>query len=207
MAELISFTRNHSDQSSDQGFQFEFYCDHCGSGYRSSFRRSVTGTANEAIGAVGDIFGGLFGGRAESVSGRVHNAVWYRERDKAFQDAQNEVMRFFTRCPRCTSHVCESCWNEEAQLCISCAPKLASEMAAARVDVGLGQMREAIQKEKVFGGDTSQKVTTCPQCGKPVASEKFCSNCGAPLGFMTCSKCGKQSPPGTKFCGDCGNKL
>ena len=116
-------------------------------------------------------------------------------------------MRFFTRCPRCTSYVCESCWNEEYQLCVSCAPKLAGEMAAVRASVGLNQMRQAMQPEKVFGGDTSQNATTCPQRNKPVGSEKFCSNCGAPLGFATCSKCTKQSPLGTRSCGDCGNRL
>ncbi len=26
---LIQFTRNYNDLSTDAGFQFEFYCDHC----------------------------------------------------------------------------------------------------------------------------------------------------------------------------------
>ncbi len=33
----IEFTRNYSDQSTDKGFQFEFYCDRCGTGYRTRF--------------------------------------------------------------------------------------------------------------------------------------------------------------------------
>jgi len=33
---LIKFTRNHNDLSTDQGFQFESFCDRCGSGYQST---------------------------------------------------------------------------------------------------------------------------------------------------------------------------
>ena len=38
-----SFTRNYSDHSNDQGFQFEFHCDKCGNGYRSTFHASTLG--------------------------------------------------------------------------------------------------------------------------------------------------------------------
>jgi len=36
----IAFTRNYSDHSNDTGYQFEFHCDKCGNGYRSTFRAS-----------------------------------------------------------------------------------------------------------------------------------------------------------------------
>jgi uncharacterized membrane protein YvbJ len=43
---------------------------------------------------------------------------------------------------------------------------------------------------------------------------KFCNNCGTNLAEAAvpapipglCPNCGKQNPPGTKFCGDCGTQ-
>ena len=45
MSERIEFTRNYSDLSTNQGFQFEFKCDRCGTGYRTRFQGSIVGTA------------------------------------------------------------------------------------------------------------------------------------------------------------------
>ena len=42
---LIQFTKNHSDHSTDKGYQFEFFCDRCGNGFMSEFKASVTGYA------------------------------------------------------------------------------------------------------------------------------------------------------------------
>ena len=39
---LHAFTRNHNDLSTEAGFQFEFYCDCCGNGYKSTFQNSTT---------------------------------------------------------------------------------------------------------------------------------------------------------------------
>ncbi len=43
MTDKIEFVRNHSHLSTNLGFQFEFYCDRCGSGFRTRFKPSVTG--------------------------------------------------------------------------------------------------------------------------------------------------------------------
>jgi len=40
---LIQFTRNHTDHSTDKGYQFEFCCDRCGNGYKSEFSRPRSG--------------------------------------------------------------------------------------------------------------------------------------------------------------------
>jgi hypothetical protein len=47
MAELIEFTGNYNDLSTQQGFQWEFFCERCGNGYRSAFRPAC-GAALEA---------------------------------------------------------------------------------------------------------------------------------------------------------------
>ena len=34
---MHSFTRNYADNSSEAGFEFTFYCDICGDGYKTRF--------------------------------------------------------------------------------------------------------------------------------------------------------------------------
>ena len=51
----------------------------------------------------------------------------------------------------------------------------------------------------------------CPKCGTENAG-KFCMECGEPMpapvaNTVKCPKCGKEWPAGTKFCGECGEKL
>lgn len=46
---LIQFTRNYTDHSTNQGYQFEFHCDRCGNGYRTTFKTSTTGTLSTAL--------------------------------------------------------------------------------------------------------------------------------------------------------------
>ena len=46
---LIQFTKNHSDHSTDKGYQFEFFCDRCGNGFMTAFKPSITGYAGSAL--------------------------------------------------------------------------------------------------------------------------------------------------------------
>ena len=43
MAGMVFLTGNYQDRSTNDGYQFEFYCRRCGNGYSSSFQHSVTG--------------------------------------------------------------------------------------------------------------------------------------------------------------------
>ncbi len=61
MADKIEFTRNYSDLSTSEGFQFEFYCDRCGTGYRTPFKASLTGKVANVLDAAGSFFGGVLG--------------------------------------------------------------------------------------------------------------------------------------------------
>ncbi|MEN6327248.1 MAG: hypothetical protein ABFD18_13740 [Syntrophomonas sp.] len=70
MAERIEFTKNYSDQSTNKGFQFEFYCDRCGSGYRTRFKPSVSGTLSDVLDTAGGLLGGIFS-NAANVGERV----------------------------------------------------------------------------------------------------------------------------------------
>jgi hypothetical protein len=63
---LIQFTRNHTDHSTDKGFQFEFFCDRCGNRFISMFRASAAGLAASALRTAGNVFGGFFGDAGSS---------------------------------------------------------------------------------------------------------------------------------------------
>ncbi|MHB8958072.1 MAG: zinc ribbon domain-containing protein [Candidatus Limnocylindrales bacterium] len=203
MPGFTPFTSNYSDLSDENGYQFEFRCDVCGSGYRSEFIRSALGTAGNLLDGAGSLIGGFFG-RAGNAADRVREITDRGARDDALKKASNEIMALFTRCPKCNNWVDETCWNQPRGLCVSCAPNLATEMEAERASVEIAQMRQAMQTETVFSGDTSAKQTVCRSCGKPVGSEKFCSNCGTPTGQNHCTQCGGEITPGSRFCGNCG---
>jgi class 3 adenylate cyclase/tetratricopeptide (TPR) repeat protein len=48
----------------------------------------------------------------------------------------------------------------------------------------------------------------CPQCQfESPPGMKFCGQCGAKLGVPPCPQCGTENPPGFKFCGACGSPL
>jgi hypothetical protein len=206
MAGFTPFSDNYSDLSDHAGYQFEFRCDICASGYRSEFMRSNLGTAGSLLSGASSVLGGFFGS-ASNAADRAKDITDRGARDEALKKASNEIMPLFTRCPRCNRWADETCWNEARGLCTSCAPKLANEMEAERANVEISQMRQAMATETVFSGDTSARATVCTSCGKPVGSEKFCSNCGTPTGQDKCPQCGNDVAPGTRFCGNCGAKV
>ena len=82
----IEFTRNYSDHSTDQGFQFEFNCNRCGNGYRSSFQPWAVGAVSGALNTASSLFGGIFG-QAANVGESVRSATWQQAKDKAFLEA------------------------------------------------------------------------------------------------------------------------
>ncbi len=205
MPGFTPFTRNYTDLSDENGYQFEFRCDHCGSGYRSAFIRSNLGTASSVLSGASNFIGGLWG-----ASGAVNSARDFLDRDArddALEKAANEILPLFKRCAACSTWVDETCFNRDRELCTGCAPNLAAELERERSSVEMNQMREALRAETVFSGDTSARRTACPSCDKPVGSEKFCANCGTPLATSHCVQCGGELATGARFCGNCGMKV
>jgi hypothetical protein len=202
MSGYTPFTDNYTDMSDANGYQFEFRCDICGSGYRSEFQRSAMGTAGSILGGASNIIGGLWGAR--NTVDTIQNVTDRGARDAALKKAAEEILPKFKQCPRDHVWVDATCWNEERGLCVNDAPKLAAEMEAERAAQQINQMRQAMASETHFSGDTSTRTTNCTNCGKPVGSEKFCSNCGTPVGLGKCANCGNDLAPGMKFCGNCG---
>jgi len=214
MNQKIEFTRNYSDQSTNQGFQFEFYCDRCGTGYRTRFQPSVIGTVSNVLGAAGNFFGGLLG-QAADLGERARSATWEKAHDDAFAKAMEELKPDFTQCPRCSTWVCrKSCWNTGKGLCKGCAPDLGVEMAAAQASRTVEEVwahAKVAEEDRAMLKEQSWREgvrATCPACQAPLAAKvKFCPDCGARIqDKSTCAGCGAALAPGAKFCGECGAK-
>jgi hypothetical protein len=214
------FTRNYEDHSSETGFQFTFFCDICNNGFKTSFTESKThkkqglfrgvGRAlSFASSMTGSDIGYRLAGGADSLSDRFSGmtADWHKEHEQAFGLAMNEAKQRFKRCPKCQRWVCDLCWNEQEGLCVEDAPRASVEIAAARSEKMVQDIKEAAAGTQVFTGKIERQQTICPRCGKPAGEGKFCVNCGAPLQLLRCPKCGAKNPIGQRFCGECGTRL
>ena len=220
---LHSFTRNYNDLSTDAGFQFEFYCDNCGNGYKSSFQESQTYNARKKADGIrqgAGALGGLFGGLASSITGVVERGIdavgeslesqgpqWRKEQEQSFDAAQQEIRPHFKKCPACSQWVCNDCWNHDEGLCISCAPRESAYVAQARNQAMRNNIDAAVETATVWHGELETRTTVCPQCGQPTGAGKFCNYCGAPLGLNKCPNCGASVALGVRFCGECGSPI
>ncbi len=212
MGEPIEFVRNYRDLSTEKGFQFEFYCDRCGSGLRTRFQASATGTISQVLDTASSLFGGIFN-KASDLSERVRSAGWQQSLDAAYENAVEEIRPKFIRCPRCNNWVCrEHCWNVQKGLCKECAPDLGVEMAAAQANKSVQEVwahAAMAEEDKKLDEATWRKGVraVCPQCEEPLpVNAKFCTSCGAKIGPKYCAKCGGKLPENGKFCPECGEK-
>ena len=219
---LKPFTSNFEDNSTEAGFQFTFFCDACHEGYKTEFVEAksykkgrffrglggIIGAAAQMSGKFGNVGYGAERG-ADILSERFEgmSPEWHKEHEKVFELVQNEAMGHFHRCPRCKKFFCDNDWNEEAGLCVEEAPRESTEVAAARAEKMVRDIRSKAENTQVFTGKIEQRQTMCPQCGNPAGEGKFCSNCGAPLGMNKCPRCGAGTTAGARFCGECGQKL
>ena len=207
---LIQFTKNHSDHSTDKGYQFEFFCDRCGNGFMSEFKASVTGMATSALRAAGDLFGGVFG-RAGAGSYEIQRAIAGPGHDKAFRETIEEAKPNFRQCPKCAKWVCAAlCWNQKRGLCYDCAPSVETELAAAQAQATIEQIQEKVRQQDLTKDIdlSSEAAALCPHCGARTQGAKFCPECGKPLRPKNeCPRCGTKVEAGGKFCPECGGKL
>jgi hypothetical protein len=207
------FTRNYRDHSNDTGYQFEFFCDKCGNGHRSSFATSGMGVASKMLKAAGSLFGGRVsraGWGADHLKDALRGPAW----DKAFEGAIAEMRPRFRQCTRCGTWVCpDVCWNEARTLCETCAPDLGEEAAAAQARAASEQVQEKARKvDHVAHVDMSQpQMAGCPHCQARLAGgARFCASCGKPVAAATaaaarfCTSCGASVPAGARFCSGCG---
>jgi hypothetical protein len=209
MGDVIEFVNNHEDLSTDRGYQFKFFCDHCGNGYLSSFDPSMLGMASGLLGAASSLFGGLLGQASDSAA-QLQETVGGKARDAALQKAVREIKQKFRHCPRCGRWVCpEACWNARRDLCGECAPNLAEEAAAAQAQAAREQVHEKARATNLVG-DVDMAVEAsagCPSCGAEVGAAKFCPECGEAINRkVDCASCGAKMAATVKFCPECGKK-
>ncbi|RPJ84515.1 MAG: zinc ribbon domain-containing protein [Acidobacteria bacterium] len=207
---LIQFTRNHSDHSTDKGYQFEFFCDRCGNGFMSEFKPSAMGYATSMLRAASDVFGGVFG-RASAGSYEIERAVRGPGHDKAFRDAVEATKPSFRQCPKCAQWVClAACWNQSRSLCYECAPDVQTEIAVAQARATADQIRQKVAEQDLTKdlNLTAEATALCPECGARTEGAKFCPECGKPLKPKNeCPRCGTKVEARTRFCPECGNRM
>ncbi len=207
----IAFTRNYTDRSNDTGYQFEFQCDKCGNGYRSSFQASALGVGSKIAKGLGSLFGGgqlwAAGQAGEYMKDGLRGKAW----DEAFQRAIDEIKPKFHQCTRCGNWVCpEVCWNEARGLCEGCAPDLAEEASHHQAHIAADQLADKMRAvDQVAGIDAkAPMLAQCPGCkARLQPGAKFCAGCGKPVTAAKkafCIGCGGQLAAGAKFCGECG---
>jgi len=161
---------------------------------------------------LGGIAGNL-GGLVERGIGAVGNNFesqgpqWRKEQEQSFDAAQEEVRPHFRKCPACSQWVCADCWNEDEGLCITCAPRESAYVAQARNQAMRNNIDAAAETATVWHGTLETRTTTCPNCGKPAGTGKFCNHCGSPLGMNKCPNCGASVALGLPFCGECGSPM
>lgn len=219
--EMQAFTKNYDDMCTEAGFQFTFKCDLCGDGYKTKFIESKTyrkhglfESIGKGIGLAADVAGmhnvSSAVTRGTDIINQRHEGMtpaWHNEYEQAFKLAQNEAMGHFHRCPNCRNYVCDADWNEDDTMCVECAPRENVEVTKARAQRMKAEIQEKASTASVFTGQIERRTTVCPQCGKPAGEGKFCNNCGGPIGLSQCPKCGAKLAIGSRFCGECGNKM
>ena len=204
----IEFTNNYEDLSTDQGFQFKFYCERCGDGFMSSFQTNALGVAGSLLRGASSLLGGVLGRVGDSAY-EVQRAVGGPQHDAALRQAVEEVKPLFRKCRRCGDWMCaQTCWNASATMCKQCAPIAEEEESAIRSEHVRTQVANDLflEENRRMSEKGKEVAAKCPECGTPTLGKKFCPGCGAKLAAANafCGECGAKLTPGARFCGECG---
>src|SRR5688572_1869852 len=93
-SEMIPFSDNYRDKSTEYGYQFEFDCERCGNGYSSSFQKSAAGMGGGLLRAAGGLLAGRLGRGASTVE-QMADMARGAGRDAALKRAVEEMRPYF----------------------------------------------------------------------------------------------------------------
>ena len=85
----------------------------------------------------------------------------------------------------------------------------AADEASALRDEAVAAVRSAwrdtLARAGSRGNDRGFRMITCANCGaESPPGQRFCGQCGSPL-VRVCASCGAENPPDNRFCGSCGS--
>jgi Double zinc ribbon len=209
---MVPFTDNVNDLSNFEGYQFEFFCERCGNGYRSAFMRDQKergkGFLRGASALLGDRFQSLnkLSNAADSVA--LDRGTNSPAKDKAMREAVEEIRPQFAQCRACSNWVCKDiCWNHDIGQCLNCSPKVEDELSRAQAAAQVEQIQQKVRDvDWTSDLDLAERAKVqCNQCGASVQGGKFCPECGGKLTLTKfCSNCGSELNETARFCGECG---
>jgi hypothetical protein len=210
MSDMVPFTNNYVDQSTREGYQFEFDCMRCGNGHTSPFQHSVTGFGGRLLQLGGDLVGGSVGEKASQLG---FDATWLRDgsrgstRDRALAQAAEKMRVHFEQCHRCGQWVCKAvCWNPDRGMCAACAPRLDQEIAGMQAEAQVSQLNARIQQvdwtQDVNHRD--QLSARCATCEQEAGGGNFCQHCGTRQTARVCRHCHTSMAAAATFCTECG---
>lgn len=211
MSEIVSFTQNFNDLSNSTGYQFEFFCERCGNGHRSPFKRDAIASGGRLLRGLGSLTEKF--GMADKLGNASHEfydrMTGSAAKDEALEEAVEAVRPHFRQCRGCGDWVChEVCWNEEIGQCLTCSPSVADEISRAQAAAQVEQIQEKA-REIDWTRDldlTTRAKVKCPSCSASITGGKFCPECGANLQPKgECGNCG-TALDGAKYCPECGQK-
>ncbi|MFE5475652.1 zinc ribbon domain-containing protein [Nocardia sp. NPDC056541] len=213
MAVPVVFTSNCSDQSNDNGFQWEFRCERCTTVHRSAFQQNYLSRGRGVLRSMRDLLGDRIpllhkvSSAADSYSNSWGGSA-SSTKDAAFAKAVDEVAREFRLCAGCGSWTCARiCWNDHVGQCTNCSPQVGHQIAQAQAAARGAQIHQAAQRQEWSGQHdlgTPARVA-CPTCAATTDGGRFCPSCGSALDIrIDCQGCGSPVGPGALFCSNCG---
>ncbi len=164
------FRDKYVDQSDDNGYAYDFFCEKCKKSYRPNYFTIPSG--------VGYNISAYFKWLGLKLSGKTSSdfPTMKEEQKKSFQKSSfNKALKMaeehFLKCNQCGKRVCGSCWNTSQKKCAGCAPLTHGDLPE--------YMRKKIEKEK-REKESKAKSRFCPGCGSEKEDgAKFCEVCGA----------------------------
>lgn len=203
---FISFTRKFEDNSIATGYQFTFYCDISGEGYKTGFYESRSANRSEKLQIIGK--GVQFGASVTSKINEMAGGRRGKEQEGEDNDAaiikkgEPIITSLASRYDQMSAH-----WHQEHQEAFELAQIDAKQYYFKRCPICKRWACEYCWNTiRGICNEDASKYMVCPQCNQLITIGKFCNHCGSILA-RACPKCNSVYEKGTKFCADCGTEL